>query len=258
MSKTKGSIVIKFSSLGLSLITIFLAFLFLFAFGEIQGSEKKPNYLFKENISRSVLENYLARSAKVASLLRITMDDDLRMIQNTGVKFAGRVIWMWGNESKIDALIDKGAPFVKQIHQIDSDIILQGAIFEIVTTDVNNVKIPSAVFKEFSLSPENRNFDYKKMIYPLGRRVNHWEKGASVPDMSRIETKMWFFYVAKRWIDMGLEAIHFGQVEIMDDRDRKHIHWRDMMARIRSYAKKHARRNLVLCDAHVPLSLIHI
>ena len=24
------------------------------------------------------------------------------------------------------------------------------------------------------------------------------------------------------------------------------------MARIRSYAKKHARRNLVLCDAHVP------
>ena len=45
MSKTKGSIVIKFSSLGLSLITIFLALLFLFAFGEIQGSEKKPNYL---------------------------------------------------------------------------------------------------------------------------------------------------------------------------------------------------------------------
>jgi len=252
MSKTKGSIVIKFSSLGLSLITIFLAFLFLFAFGEIQGSEKKPNYLFKENISRSVLENYLARSATVASLLHLALDDDLRMIQNTGVKFAGRVIWMWGNESKIDALIDKGAPFVKQIHQIDSDIILQGAIFEIVTTDVNNVKIPSAVFKEFSLSPENRNFDYKKMIYPLGRRVNHWEKGASVPDMSRIETKMWFFYVAKRWIDMGLEAIHFGQVEIMDDRDRKHIHWRDIMARIRSYAKKHARRNLVLCDAHVP------
>ena len=94
MSKTKGSIVIKFSSLGLSLITIFLAFLFLFAFGQIQGSEKKSNYLFKENISRSVLENYLARSATVASLLHLALDDDLRMIQNTGVKFAGRVIWI--------------------------------------------------------------------------------------------------------------------------------------------------------------------
>ena len=214
--------------------------------------KNKPNYLFKEKISRTILENYLARSATVASLLHLTLDDDLRMMQNTGVKFAGRVIWMWGGESKINDLIHKGTPFVKRIHQMDPDIILQGAIFEIITTDVNNVPIPAAVFKEFGLTPENRNFNYKKMIYPYGHRVNHWYENASVPDMSRTETKMWFLYVAKRWIDMGLEAIHFGQVEIMDDRDKKHIHWRDMMARIRSYANRHARRNIVLCDAHVP------
>jgi len=215
-------------------------------------NQNKPNYLFKEKISRTILENYLARSATVASLLHLTLDDDLRMMQNTGVKFAGRVIWMWGGESKINDLIHKGTPFVRRIHQMDPDIILQGAIFEIITTDVNNVPIPAAVFKEFGLTPENRNFNYKKMIYPYGHRVNHWYENASVPDMSRTETKMWFLYVAKRWIDMGLEAIHFGQVEIMDDRDKKHIHWRDMMARIRSYANRHARRNIVLCDAHVP------
>ena len=222
--------------------------------GKGLGSEnkKKPNYFFKGKISRTVLENYLARSATVASLLHLTLDDDLRMMQNTGVKFAGRVIWMWGGESKIDALIDKGIPFVKRIHAMDPDIILQGAIFEIITTDVNNVPIPASVFEEFNLAPENRNFNYEKMIYPFGHRVNHWDKDASVPDMSRTETKMWFFYVAKRWIDLGLEAIHFGQVEIMDDRDRKRVHWRDVIARIRSYAMKHARRNIVLCDAHVP------
>jgi hypothetical protein len=222
--------------------------------GKGLGSEnkKKLNYFFKGKISRTVLENYLARSATVASLLHLTLDDDLRMMQNTGVKFAGRVIWMWGGESKIDALIDKGIPFVKRIHAMDPDIILQGAIFEIITTDVNNVPIPASVFEEFNLAPENRNFNYEKMIYPFGHRVNHWDKDASVPDMSRTETKMWFFYVAKRWIDLGLEAIHFGQVEIMDDRDRKRVHWRDVIARIRSYAMKHARRNIVLCDAHVP------
>ena len=222
--------------------------------GKGLGSEnkKKPNYFFKGKISRTILENYLARSATVASLLHLTLDDDLRMMQNTGVKFAGRVIWMWGGESKIDALIDKGIPFVKRIHAMGPDIILQGAIFEIITTDVNNVPIPASVFEEFNLAPENRNFNYEKMIYPFGHRVNHWDKDASVPDMSRTETKMWFFYVAKRWIDLGLEAIHFGQVEIMDDRDRKRVHWRDVIARIRSYAMKHARRNIVLCDAHVP------
>ncbi|HIA17732.1 MAG TPA: hypothetical protein EYN72_13270 [Dehalococcoidia bacterium] len=217
-----------------------------------ESNEKKTNYHFKGRISRSVLESYLARSATVASLLHLTLDDDLRMMQNTGVKFAGRVIWMWGGESKIEALIEKGTAFVKRIHKMDPDIILQGAIFEIITTDVNSVPIPASVFEEFNIEAVNRNFDYKKMIYPFGRRVNHWNRGASVPDMSQTETKMWFFYVAKRWIDMGLEAIHFGQVEIMDDRDRKHVHWRDVMASIRSYAKKHARRNFVLCDAHVP------
>ena len=69
--------------------------------GKGLGSEnkKKPNYFFKGIISRTVLENYLARSATVASLLHLTLDDDLRMMQNTGVKFAGRVIWMWGGES---------------------------------------------------------------------------------------------------------------------------------------------------------------
>jgi hypothetical protein len=194
----------------------------------------------------------MARSATVASLLHLTSDDDLRMMQNTGVKFAGRVIWMWGSESRIDALAKKGEPFVKRIHEMDPDIVLQGAIFEIITTDVNNIPIPASVLEEFDLKPEARNFRYEDMIYPFGHRVDHWRKGASVPDMSRLETRMWFVYVGKRWIDMGLEAIHFGQVEIMDDRDKDHVHWRDMMARLRIYAKKHARRHMVLCDAHVP------
>ena len=114
----------------------------------------KLDYRFDGQISRPVLENYLARSATVASLLHLTADDDLRMMQNTGVKFAGRVIWMWGSESRIDALVAKGEPFVKRIHKVDPDIVLQGAIFEIITTDVNNVSVPASVFEEFDLKPE--------------------------------------------------------------------------------------------------------
>ena len=216
------------------------------------GESAKEDYQFDGKISRPVLENYLARSATVASLLHIASDDDLRMMKNTGVKFAGRVIWMWGNESRIDKLVAKGAPFVKRLHEMDPDLILQGAIFEVVTTDVDKVAIPAAVLKEFGLPVEKRNFSYSKMLYGFRHRHNHWYENASVPDMSRLETRMWFFYVAKRWIDMGLEAIHLGQVEIMDDWDRGHRHWRDLMSRIRSYARKHARRHLVLIDAHVP------
>ena len=222
------------------------------AFSKEKKSVENKDYQFDGMISREVLENYLARSSTFGSLLHLTLEDDLRMIKNTGVKFAGRAIWMWGGESKIDELVRVGEPFAKRIHEIDPDIILQGAIFEVVTKDINNVAIPESVFEEFGLPKEPRNFSYKAMLYPFGHRHNHWSKDSSVPDMSRLETRMWFFYVAKRWIDMGIEAIHFGQVEIMDDWDRSHRHWRDIMKRIRDYAKKNARRHIVLSDAHVP------
>ena len=222
------------------------------SFSKEKKSVENKDYYFDGKISRNVLENYLARSSTFGSLLHLTLEDDLRMIKNTGVKFAGRAIWMWGGESKIDELVRVGEPFAKKVHAIDPDIILQGAIFEIVSKDVESVKIPPEVFKAFEVPQKVRNFDYEAMLYPFGHRHNHWSKGSSVPDMSRLETRMWFFYVAKRWIDMGIEAIHFGQVEIMDDWDRSHRHWRDMMKKIRDYATKNARRHMVLTDAHVP------
>ena len=222
------------------------------AFSKEKKSAENKDYYFDGKISRNVLENYLARSSTFGSLLHLTLEDDLRMIKNTGVKFAGRAIWMWGGESKIDELVRVGEPFAKKVHAIDPDIILQGAIFEIVSKDVESVKIPPEVFKAFEVPRKVRNFDYEAMLYLFGHRHNHWSKGSSVPDMSRLETRMWFFYVAKRWIDMGIEAIHFGQVEIMDDWDRSHRHWRDMMKKIRDYATKNARRHMVLTDAHVP------
>ena len=222
------------------------------SFSKEKKSVENKDYYFDGKISRNVLENYLARSSTFGSLLHLTLEDDLRMIKNTGVKFAGRAIWMWGGESKIDELVRVGEPFAKKVHAIDPDIILQGAIFEIVSKDVESVKIPPEVFKAFEVPQKVRYFDYEAMLYPFGHRHNHWSKGSSVPDMSRLETRMWFFYVAKRWIDMGVEAIHFGQVEIMDDWDRSHRHWRDMMQKIRDYATKNARRHMVLTDAHVP------
>ena len=209
-------------------------------------------YAFDGKISRPVLENYLARSATVASLLHMTLDDDLRMMENTGCKFAGRVIWMWGGENRIDSLIAKADPFAKRIHEMDPELILQGAIFEIVSKHVNEIPIPVSVFQEFGLEPEKRNFRYDDMLYDKGHRVDFWNKGESVPDMSKLETRMWFLYIAKRYIDIGIEAIHFGQVALMDDNDRGHKHWLDMLARTRQYAAKHARRHMVICDAHVP------
>ncbi|MDP2895068.1 MAG: hypothetical protein Q8Q12_00745 [bacterium] len=212
------------------------------------------DYKFDGKISREVLENYLSRAITMCDLLdgKGNVDDNIRMLKNVGVKFAGRAMYMWGGEARLDSLLNRGRPIAEKVHQVDPELILQAAIFEIVTEQVNQIPIPEWVFSEFGLKSEQRNFRYEAMVYPDGHRRNQWSGGASVPDMSQLETRMWFVHLAARYIDIGVEAIHFGQVEIMDDRDPDHVHWRDMLGRVRRYAAKHARRHLVLCDAHVP------
>ena len=58
--------------------------------------------------------------------------------------------------------------------------------------------------------------------------------------------RLWFYYQAASYIDAGFEAIHFGQVEIMNRNDRDNAHWEDLLTRVRAYAAKHARRHMVL------------
>jgi hypothetical protein len=38
----------------------------------------------------------------------------------------------------------------------------------------------------------------------------------------------------------------------MDNNDLEHAGWLDMLSRVRAYARQHARRHLLICDAHTP------
>ena len=212
------------------------------------------DYDFDGSISREVLENYLSRSITMMDLLSGVgnEDDNIRMLKNMGAKFAGRALYVWGGESRVPNMLPRAREIAQKVHSADPEMALQAGIYEIITEDVNRVPIPEWVFTEFGLPVENRNFDYEKTLYPHGRKRDYWRRGASIPDMSQLETRLWFFYAAASYISVGIEAIHFGQVEIMDDNDRDHVHWLDMMSRVRRYAAKNARRHFVMCDAHVP------
>ena len=99
---------------------------------------------------------------------------------------------------------------------------------------------------------ESRNFRYEDMIYLSGRGSNQWGQGSSVPNVSRHETKLWFYFLARSYLDAGCEAIHYGQVELMNRNDPKLDHWAEVLDQARRYAAKSARRHFLLCDAHVP------
>lgn len=221
------------------------------------------DYHFDGSISREVLENYLNRSISFTELLHddltrprddkgVDPRDNLRLILNTKAKFIGRALMCWGRERELGTLLQNAKPFAKQLHEADPDIVLQGAEFEIITKGVETISISASVFAEFGQPVTNRNFRYSDMLYPDGHFVDHWGAGSSVPDMSRLETRMWFYFLATKYIDAGIEAIHFGQVGLMDNHDLHHVGWLDMLGRVRVYAHLHARRHFVICDAHTP------
>ena len=218
----------------------------------------------KTGISRKVLERYLEKSITMVYFLTPDTpegrrvypypDDDVRMIKDIGAKFIGRAIYRWGGESRLNDpdFLTAAAAKIKLMHEHDPDIVFQACLFEIVTTDVNQVPIPEWVFHAFNLPVETRTFSYKDMLADNGKFVNHWRPNSSVPDISKIETRLWFYYLAGTYITIGCEAFHIGQVELIGMNDIERTYWAEMLAKIRDYARDHARRKWIIIDAHVP------
>src|SRR3546814_613137 len=225
------------------------------------------NYTFSNGVvPRNVLESYLSRSITQAEFLVSDgffnagpyphRDDDTRMLKDVGAKFVGRDIYSWNVPEPFNnpEFLGQAEARILEMQAFDPDIIFQAAIFEIVSTKVNVVPVPSWVFAAFDIPAEDRNFSYEQMLNPDGVLVNHWGVGASVPDISQLETRMFFYYMACRYMEAGIEALHFGQAELMamTDRDNNYAAWRDLLQKVRSAASELARRGTVLCDAHLP------
>lgn len=179
----------------------------------------------------------------------------INMLSNINARFIGRSCGLWGGEWVING------GFFSNVGTMVNDIstkyastgkvkpIIQAAIFEIVTSDVNGIMISNEVASKFGISP--RNFRYNDMLYSDGSYVNQWGLNSSVPDISKTETQMWFYYLATQYIDKGIEAIHMGQVELMDDKDPNHTHWWNLLTKIRNYAKSKKQRGCFVGCTHI-------
>lgn len=211
------------------------------------------DYQFDGAISRPVLEHYLARSITMEGLLngRGDLPDNIRMLKGLGAKYVGRAMCLWNAENDFSNNVQRARLAVPRVLAADPDIILEACVFETVTPNINRLPIPARIFAAFGLPPENRNFRFDNIIYPAGQR-RPMGPNAQVPDISRLETQMWFYYQATTYIDLGCEGIHFGQVEIMNRNDPNNDHWARLLGMVRAYAAQHARRHMVLCDGHVP------
>ncbi len=210
-------------------------------------------YGFDKTISREVLENYLSRSITMEGMLngRGDLTDNIRMLKSSGAKFIGRSICLWGGESNLFSNFARAKEQVPIVHAADPEMMLEACIFEIVSRQVEQVPIPDWAFAALGQPVEKRNFRYDDIIFPAGQG-RQWGPNAAVPDVSRPETKLWFYFLARSYIDLGFEAIHWGQVELMNKNDRGNASWEQVLTLTRAYAVEHARRHMIVCDAHVP------
>jgi len=208
-------------------------------------------YAFDGKISREVLENYLARNLNMTGLSESPrLAEDMRMVRNTGAKFLGRVAcdW-WGaeNRSDIDSNYAKARETARLLHEQDPELLLEACVFETVGPGIDAVPIPAWVFEEFGLQPETRNFDHRRMAGSGGH--GH---GTIAPDINQLEFRMWVYYNARRYIDMGYEVIHVGMIGLMGN-DPGLVNWFDVLGKLRRYANQNARRHLVLFNSqHTP------
>ena len=241
----------KFFASSLGILALALA---RSSFAGSPPSRHGRSYKFNRKISRAVLDSYLSRAISMEGLLNDRGDliDNIRMLSQTGAKYIGRSICLWGGEANLLQNFERARQQLPQVHAADPEMILEACIFEIVTTEVEQVPVPDWAFIALDLPVEKRNFRYDAILYPPAQRKRSWGSGGGVPDVSQTETQLWFYFLAASYIDLGFEGIHWGQMEIMNHNDPHLDHYARVFALVRAYAEKHAHRGMVLCNAHVP------
>ncbi|MBQ7598777.1 MAG: hypothetical protein IJU56_09385 [Clostridia bacterium] len=202
---------------------------------------------FDGSMPRKVLEYYLSHAASAQWIsMSDTLDDDIRVVLKTGLKFLGRAAGIWKGDMPEEAHFAKVKAAADKIHAADPEIILQACIFEaLYREDVEPVPVPAWVFEAFGLPVESRNFNYDACLFPKG--TDTWD---CMPDISQTETQMWFYYRGVRYIDSGYEAFHMGQIHLYTGHDRGCKGIGKVLSMLRAYGKEHARRHKVIFDAH--------
>ncbi|MBE6770258.1 MAG: hypothetical protein E7548_05840 [Ruminococcaceae bacterium] len=219
---------------------------------KVKFLEQKGKYYFDGGISLDVLNNYLNRAMTYCHV----RSDDISILKasivDAGAKYIQRADCAWVPQAWDYSLQSGITEKLKKLHAMDPEIIFEACIFEYMDQNVNEIPIPAETFKAFGLPVENRNFSYDKMNFTSGYPKNNWSDTASVPDITKTETQMFFYHRACFFIDMGFEAIHLGQAKLIGYNDKDNECWTKVINMIRDYAAKNARRHYVILDAHYP------
>lgn len=184
--------------------------------------------------------------------------DDIQVLTQINAQFIRRAAGLWQDYWELEPphdYWDKAAQTVIDINRAYDCAnlrrpIIQAAILENVTTDVNNITIPQYVKNAFLTDPDYINSAVYYSVPNLFDRLNI-TNGNNTPDLNRIEARMWFYYLATNYIDRGYRALHMGDIGVMTTNDIGNVKTYFLLNKIRSYAALQPSAPFVLIDAHV-------
>ena len=210
--------------------------------------------------SKEQLINVLSRSITMHSFINLNpteRTEQAQMLADMNARFIHRAVGVWGAEDKWETWYPiKVQETVDAIDKAYTDAgldlpIIQAGVYEYVGTSVEDVTLPGWIIDEFHPGTVNvdRPFDLEAMLYERNHLEDQFPPGF-VPDISKVETQMWFYFQCTNYINLGIDAIHFGDFRLMNDNDPGHVETKFLLDKIRTYALQNENQKKVLIDAH--------
>ncbi len=210
------------------------------------------DFEFDGSVSKEVLCNYLSRATTISQETGDPVNGDhvVDFILDIGAKYICRAATCWWVTKDDYATYPQQKDLIDRVHAVDPDVVFEACIFECVSRNVDQIPIPAYVFEAFNLPVQERNFSFDAMCFDTGLYLNQWGENTTVPDMTQIETQLFFYYRACEYIKLGYEGLHMGQVHLIGSSDAGWENWTYVLGKIREFAQENARRHFVFINAH--------
>ncbi len=215
---------------------------------------------FNGKLSLETLSYYLSRAmtysvySETNSCMGIIDHDVIRDAESVfvklGVRYVSRFISSWIPSAREESAYAGLAQVIAEIKTKLPEIVFEACIFETAPKSVDSIEIPEFVFKAFDIPFEKRCFDNTKMMYDDGFGKDRWGTDFHVPDITKLETQMFFYYRACKYISIGIEGLHLGQTGLMGKKDEGNACWERVVRLIRAYAAENSPRHYVIINSH--------
>jgi hypothetical protein len=225
----------------------------------------------QDSLTQPLLQAYLDRA--VVHMNRSTWDGrSQRFYEDTGAKFSHWAALLW-SARPARAYWDKITAMADTIHDDPdtADVILEAGVMEaIAERSVNGAEIPDwmlAFLEESGLQSQRLHgpngpgcFSYEAMFdrnaedWPnhfvgIWSQAEHNEQSA--PDITMLETQLYYAYQIGEYIDAGFEGIMFGQSMMTGARDAGHAALHALCQFAKTWAGERAYRRAVTLSSHV-------